>query len=965
MKLSTLEVLCCPACRSDYDVKSFEKNDRPIRYGSLVCSKCNTAVPICAGFPLFTETAPYNEKQTTYEYLLSLENSLFGDPYRYEMFVRHKSRRKSHDAYAVFQPFNESSQAFLPLVPLLREILKPGDRILDTWCRTGWSAGFLGGMFSEQNVISIWEGNADTMGYRGFRYWFSQFPEENNIDVMFHSLDNPLPMKSHSFSAVHALDTLHRYKHDVMIPELLRVSKPDGAVIFPHVHLANAQPVPYFDRGGTIIHGKEYKEKFDKLLNGSGRKAFVLSEPEAFQITEQKPLRDNSDTPDYNGLVAIVPEKFDGFPLHRESVDPKDVGNSYIIVNPIHTINLATATVRLDENKLSGSVGKLFFRHPVYEKKLKSVAVDTLTVEQCEVIYWAKKAMTVAAIAKKMKRSTDELLEIVKPLLASELVQICKLTEAVARMQYYHSDQILLRPANRQTIKDLFDSAVREFADERLIISDEDDSVFHYRDAQEVVDAVTKKLSQSGFNKGDRIIVYSAINAESIFLFWAAMQMGIVFVPVDHDIPQNALQNIIIRVDPKLIFCDSERLRNIPVKNHIITVLFDSGNSDEPASGQTVFSDWLNDRNEDAISPPPVSPDDTAVMLFTSGTTGNSKGVLLSHGALYRSGLQMAEFYEWDKNDALFSLGELHAMSGLRNPCVATLHAGASFVVSNSKVRGNLAAVAQCIQKHKCTILSTVPAAIRQFIQFNERIGTETFSSLRYVLCTGSDLTESLMRSFEEHYRIPILNYYGLTETCGFCIGVPLNRNDTSGTSLGISFGCIAHVVDEIGRVLGSGQVGELRIYSDNLMQCYYQDESLTQSVLKNGWFYTGDLAQIMPDDYIVLTGRKKDIIKDKFGNVIYPSEVESCLAEHSGIEDVVVVGLRPLNEDEKLAAFIVPRAGFRQIEALQEELRKHVRDKIGPHKIPQIFQFKNNLIRNSNGKPDKKSLIEELNSKR
>ncbi|KAB2881184.1 acyl--CoA ligase [bacterium] len=961
MRLSTLDTLDCPICRSNYDAKIIEERNKNIYYGFLVCAKCNTSVPICAGFALFSETGLYQGKSCTQDVLQKLENSLFDDPYRYEVFVRQKSRRPSHDAYATFQPFNESSQAFLPLVPLLRRILKPGDRILDTWCRTGWSAGFLSGLFPDQQIISIWEGNSDTLGYRGFRYWYSQLPEDNNIEIVFHSMNQPLPLKNNSFSAVHALDTLHRYKQDIVIPELLRVAKQDGAILFPHVHLSNAQPVPYFDRGGTILHGTDYKERFGKLLAGSGRKVFVLSEPETFLITKPKPLQDNSETSDYNGLVVVVPEKFEGYHLYRETIDPDEAGAAYLIVNPIYTINLSIGAVQLDGNKLSGSVGKLFFRHPIYEKKLRSAAINTLTVEECEVIYWAKKAMAVAAIASKMKKSVSELMEIIKPLLKSELVQLHKLPEMIARLQYFHSDQLYITPYRHQTIKHVFENVVLRHADNPILISDEDGSTFLYRDAAEVVDAIAKKLLQSGLKKGDRIIVYSAMHSEAIFLFWAAMRMGIVFVPVDHQTPRPAFEEIAKRVDAKLIFCDHERTHAITEITHVSSILFDTDNS-EAEQKRLVFSNWVNDRSDDSFSLPEVVPEDEAVILFTSGTTGNSKGVLLTQGALYRSGLQMSEVYEWETRDVLLSMGELHAMSGLRNPCIAPLFTGASIVVTSSRVRSNVIALAQCIQERKCTILNTVPSAVRQFDQFTERIGREMLSSLRCLLCTGSDLSEALIQSFEEQYGVPILDYYGLTETCGFCIGVPLQGRENAKGTLGLPVGCIAQVVDENDRILEFDRIGELRIYSENLMDRYYKEEALTNAVLRNGWFYTGDLAKIKPDNHIVLTGRKKDIIKDKFGNVVFPVEVEQCISGHPGVADVVVVGFRPMNEDEKLAAFIVPRDESVQTDDLLSELRSHIRNTIGPHKIPQILKLRGGIPMNSNGKPDKKILIDELN---
>ncbi|MBL7961499.1 acyl--CoA ligase [bacterium] len=530
----------------------------------------------------------------------------------------------------------------------------------------------------------------------------------------------------------------------------------------------------------------------------------------------------------------------------------------------------------------------------------------------------------------------------------------------IARLQYFHSDQLYITPNRHQTIKYVFENAVIRHADNPLLISDEDGSTFSYRDAAEIVDAITKKLSQSGLKKGDRIIVYSAMHSEAIFLFWASMRMGFVFVPVDHLTPQPAFDDIVRRVDAKLIFCDQERLPTVALFAHSTSVIFDADNS-EAQSTQIVFSNWVNDRGEGMISLPEVVPEDEAVILFTSGTTGNSKGVLLTQGALYRSGLQISEGYEWETRDVLLSMGELHAMSGLRNPCIAPLFAGSSIVVTSSRVRSNVIALARCIQDRKCTILNTVPSAVRQFDQFTERIGREMLSSLRCVLCTGSDLSEALIQSFEEQYGVPILDYYGLTETCGFCIGVPLHGREHAKGTLGLPVGCIAQVVDENDRILGFDRIGELRIYSENLMNCYYQEEALTNAVLRNGWFYTGDLANIRSDNHIVLTGRKKDIIKDKFGNVVYPVEVEQCISGHPGVADVVVVGFRPVNEDEKLAAFVVPRDESVQADALLGELRSHIRDTIGSHKIPQILKLQGRIPMNSNGKPDKKILIDEL----
>lgn len=952
-------MLCCSVCRSDFEIAALEKRDENILSGFLICPECCTAVPVCAGFPLFPEVLMYHRNQHTMEYLRTLEAKLFGDPSRYEAFVQKKYQRPSHDAYAAFQPFNESSQAFLPFIPLLRSVLKPGDRILDTWCRTGWSAGFLSGLFPEQKIISIWEGNSDTLGYRGFRYWYSDSIGETNMDILFHSLNDPLPFKSKSIDVVHGLDTLHRYRQHVALPELLRVTKDHGTLVFPHVHLSNSQPEPYFDRGGFIIHGRDYKDYLENKLQTSGRKVFVLSEPGAFRIKGPEPLRDNSDTSDYNGLVAVVRETLEGFPLHREPIDQS--GDAYVLVNPLLSVDLSTGTVSLDTHKLSGSVEKLFFRHPIYEKTLRQCTIHALSVDTCEMIYWSSKILTLEEIAARMKKSVSDLNQILAPLVESELLQVWRVPENTARLQFFHSNQRYVPRYTKQTVKEAFDGAVVKFADLPLLISEEDDSTFLYRDAADIVAAVTDKLLQSGVRKGDRILVYCEMHPEAIFLFWAAMRMGAVFVPVDPLSPKAVLEDILRRVDAKLLFCDDARLDVVSASMIGSTVTFDSATEEDRSGLANTFSDWVNKRAEESQPLPLVCPEDSAVILFTSGTTGKSKGVILSQGALYRSGLLVAETYRWETGDILCSMGELHAMSGLRNPCIATLFAGASALVLSSKIRSNAIALAGAISSRRATILSTVPSTIRQLEHFKDRIGRESLSTLRMALCTGSDLTEHLARSFTAQFNVPVFNYYGLTETCGFCIGVPAENDKPDYSTVGIPVGCIAQVVDDAGRVVEAGQIGELRIFSDNLMQGYYQDEALTQTVLKNGWFYTGDLAEIGPDHRVRLTGRKKDIIKDKFGNIVHPSEVEACLTSHHGIADAVVLGFRHNEEDEKLAAFIIPRDAATPAESLLDEVRIHIRDRLGVHKVPQVFRIKEHLPRSSGGKIERQPLLAEL----
>src|SRR5207244_10025301 len=127
---------------------------------------------------------------------------------------------------------------------------------------------YMSSEFSEHQVISVWEAFSGLLGLKGFAHWLCAEKRRDNLDIIFHSPNNPLPFRDQTFTIVYGLDTLHRYRHIPLIPECLRVVNPRGVIVFPHNHLTNSQPVPYFDRGEEQMHGKEYEEYFGRLLKG-------------------------------------------------------------------------------------------------------------------------------------------------------------------------------------------------------------------------------------------------------------------------------------------------------------------------------------------------------------------------------------------------------------------------------------------------------------------------------------------------------------------------------------------------------------------------------------------------------------------------------------------------------------------------------------------------------------------------
>jgi len=513
------------------------------------------------------------------------------------------------------------------------------------------------------------------------------------------------------------------------------------------------------------------------------------------------------------------------------------------------------------------------------------------------------------------------------------------------------------------TLQSLINRAFEIYKNRPLLILEQENYAFHYSDIKEILKNITARLSNLGIGKGDVICSYSAVNTESILLFWASMLQGVIFIPMDFNWPLFLLESVINRLKPKLLFCDKDRYSLAAQLDEYQRVVYDSGNDAPVEPGDDLFSDWLSAIDPDSAGPilSRVDPDDTAVILFTSGTTSEPKGVMLSHGGLTRSGWLVNKAFDFHADDILYCIGELNAMSGLRNQCVSPLFAGNSILITSQADRSNVFAIADSIQRNRCTLLSTAPAVIRQLNQYCYRMPEKKLSSLRLAVSTGSDLSANVIETFEKNYGIKLLDYYGLTETTGLCIGIPADhRADHRGT-IGIPIGAQIEIVDEKDAVLGVNGIGELRIKSPNLMKGYFGDPDLTGKVIRNGWFYTGDLASIRDDNHVVLTGRKSDVIKDAHANLIHPGEIETILETHPQVLEAGVCGYLSETGDEKIAAFIVPETKIIDTREFFSSLTRFVVDHLGQRKKPSRFVIKNELPKGTNNKLIRKHLIEEL----
>lgn len=901
MKRSLVDILRAHDGSLEFDLLALRAAAFHVEYGVLVCPKTGSTRLILSGFPLFTENIP-TSAGLDLKSLQSIEIELFGDPQQYQQFVEEKWRRPHRDAYAAFQPFNESTRALYPLVPLLRKHLQPGDYILDTWCRTGWSGELLAALFPEQNIVSLWEGNHGTLGYRAFRYWLPQPGRAENLDILFHDANQPFPFKSGSFAAVVGLDSLHRYDADNLLAECQRVCRVDGPILFPHVHLTNSEPEPWFDRGCRQEHGLFWNDVLRDSAVKSTREVFIESEMALFSASDNAVIANNPFTGHYNALAGLVPAQWMGAPL--ASIDGHFTvdDSSYIVVNPLLELDLNHLRINVRKDDMDGMTAHMLERHPGYAAFLDSRLCRELTSEQARVLYWAGKTLPLGRIAEELGTTFENVQQRLAPLIAADVLLALPISPAMARLNRFFTDQTVSVPAPEQNLAALWQKAVAAYGERIYVVSIEDELELTYAELNDIVEVAAARLIAQLPCAGTPVCIAANPNLETVVLFWAAQLIGSPFVAIDPCWSPARIAALLQRHDFKLLFTDIHLPQDFALPADTAVVLFESA-----AAGRHMrFDDWLEREVTNTLCEAVPSPENTAVVIFTSGTTSLAKGVELSHRAVWQSAHSFTRYYAWTAGDVYLSLGSYATMSGLRNPLVATATVGCRFLIPDSRGRSGILKAASVVGEHCVTIMGVVPAFATRLAAVSERLTPAMFSSLRFFLCTAANLQSAVARRVEESLKVRVHNYYGLTETCGACIFTPVDgKRSDAANCIGKPVDAIAQIVTDDDELVIGNQHGELRIYSANLMRRYLDEPAGTDQMIRDGWLYTGDICRWSEDGTIELMGRKKDIIKSPSGALICLAEVEQCFYAQTDISELAVARFVDHHGDDRMACFV------------------------------------------------------------
>lgn len=337
---------------------------------------------------------------------------------------------------------------------------------------------------------------------------------------------------------------------------------------------------------------------------------------------------------------------------------------------------------------------------------------------------------------------------------------------------------------------------------------------------------------------------------------------------------------------------------------------------------------------------------DTAVILYTSGTTGSPKGAELTHDNLRRNAEICARgLLRLTPGDVIFGALPLFHSMGQTAAMNATFTTGAQLTLLR---RFDPAAALAMIEAHGVTLFAGVPTMyIGLLAAAGEGTGLSGAARLRVCVSGGASLPAEVLRRFEERFDSTILEGYGLSETspvASFNHLDGLRKPGSIGTPIE---GVCMRLIDGSGAPVAQGDVGEIAIKGHNVMKSYWQRPEETAAAIRDGWFLTGDLARVDDDGYFFIVDRKKDLII-RGGLNVYPREVEEVLYAHPAVAEACVRAVPHERLGEEVGAAVVLRDGYA---ASEDELSAYVKERLAPYKYPRVVWFVDALPKGATGK--------------
>ncbi len=500
------------------------------------------------------------------------------------------------------------------------------------------------------------------------------------------------------------------------------------------------------------------------------------------------------------------------------------------------------------------------------------------------------------------------------------------------------------------TLKQVLEEAAKRYGGKTAIVSGE--RRLSYAELDEASNKVANALIKMGLGKGDRVVTLLPDTPEFIITYFGVVKSGGITVRLNPRAKIEELASFIDDCQPKVLVTESSVLGTLmPALPRFKSIKKVIDLSSRYHEGQFVsYQEIMTTSSPQRVEAEP-EPGDTADIAYTSGATGQPKGIVLSHQTLAKATTVIAEgFQQTDKDvNILFAL-PLYHMFALAAVVLISVYRGGTVVI----VPGlSIDSLTEAIEKEKATVLVGVPAIYSLAVETAEKEGVKNdLSSVRLCGSAGAPLPIESRTRFNKYYGVDITEFYGTNETPTFYTLQPLDGTGKFGSVGKIQPGVGLKIIDEKGRELPRNQAGEI-ILRGCLMDGYYNNPQATAEVIKGGWYYTGDIGKIDEDGYVFILGRKKDMIIVS-GHNVYSVDVEDVLHTHPKVAEAAVIGVPDKTRGEVVKAFISLKKGE---VATQAEIKRFCRERLVDYKVPKQVVFVDSLPKTSSGKIRKQAL--------
>jgi len=457
-------------------------------------------------------------------------------------------------------------------------------------------------------------------------------------------------------------------------------------------------------------------------------------------------------------------------------------------------------------------------------------------------------------------------------------------------------------------------------------------------------------LHARGVRAGDTVSLVMPNGLQTLRLLLGAMHAGVIVNPINLLSQAEQMRYVLGHSDCRLVAVAPEWVERVQA---LIATL------DRPLDVIVVDPDGdalpgeYEARVETSAAMAAPSPDTVALLMYTSGTTGVPKGVMLTQANLAANAHAISAEHDLGAGDRVLAVLPLYHINAFAVTMLAPLAHRGSLAMAPK-----FSAARFWDQAAGCTWINVVPTMISYLLD-SPAPRRERTAAIRFCRSASAALPPEHHRAFEDRFGIGIIETMGLTETVAPSFSNPLDPALRKLGSVGRACGCEARVIDAALQPLADGATGELAIRGPNVMRGYYKDDVATRAAFTpDGWLRTGDLGHRDADGYFFVTGRIKELII-KGGENIAPREIDEALLTHPAVLDAAAVGIPDPHYGQEIMACVVLRAGMT---CGEDELRAHCLDTLGRYKTPKVLRLVAELPRGPSGKVQRLKLLDALN---